>query len=163
MSASLHVESDRHVAAAPQAVFERLDDQARLAGHMEQPSLMMGGGRMSYAFDQAGGRAVGSHIKMGGKAFGISLFVDEVVTEREAPRRKVWRTAGATHLIVIDGYEMGFALTPADGGTDLRVWIDYTLPQGFWRWLAALPARFYARWCVGRMTADAAEHFAIAR
>jgi hypothetical protein len=163
VSVSPVVESHRHVAAPPQAVFERLDDQTRLAEHMEKPSLMMGGGRMTYTFDEAKGRAVGSHIRMGGKVFGIALFVDEVVTERDAPQRKVWQTVGTTRLFVIDGYKMGFALTPTDGGTDLRVWIEYTLPRGFWRWLAALPARLYARWCVGRMTADAAQYFAVAR
>jgi hypothetical protein len=32
------------VAATPEQVFVRLDDQSRLAAHMERPSAMMGGG-----------------------------------------------------------------------------------------------------------------------
>ena len=35
------------VGAPPDAVFARLDDQRRLAEHMEKPSAMMGGGRMT--------------------------------------------------------------------------------------------------------------------
>lgn len=96
-----------HVAASPEEVFARLDDQTRLAEHMGQPSAMMGGGRMTYEFDRGRGQAVGSHIKMGGSAFGISLYVDEVVTERSPPGRKVWKTTEPTRLIIIDTYEMG--------------------------------------------------------
>jgi hypothetical protein len=45
---------------------------------------------MTYEFDEAKGRAVGSVIKMGGSFLGIKLFVEEVVTERDSPRRNVW-------------------------------------------------------------------------
>ena len=115
---------------------------------------------MTYDFDEARGQAVGSHIKMGGEAFGISIFVDEVVTERVPPKRKVWRTVGTPRLFVIAWYEMGFELKPADGGAELRVWIDYELPStGVGRWLGSFPGRFYARWCVQQMVSDAVRHF----
>jgi hypothetical protein len=150
------------IAAPPELAFDRLDDQTRLAAHMEQPSAMMGGGRMTYEFDAGRGQAVGSHIKMGGSAFGLSLAVDEVVTERDPPRRKVWRTVGATRLIVVGGYEMGFTLQPVAAGSKLRVWIDYDLaPTAMGRWFGPVLAPFYARWCVGRMASDAAEHFSL--
>jgi hypothetical protein len=61
----------------------------------------MGAGRMSYEFDAAKGQTIGSHIRMGGKAFGLRLAVEEVVTEREPPRRKVWKTIGTPALVVI--------------------------------------------------------------
>lgn len=150
------------LSAAPADVFARLDDQTRLAEHMERPSAMMGGGRMTYEFDAAGGKAVGSHIRMGGSAFGLSLHVDEVVTERDPPRRKTWKTVGATRLIVVGGYEMGFDLEPVAAGSRLRVWIKYDLAAGpLGRWFGPVLARLYAKWCVGRMAGDAARYFSL--
>jgi len=159
-----HFERSVCVQAAAPEVFLRLDDQARLAAHMAQRSAMMGGGRMTYVFDAGRGQAVGSHIIMGGSAFGLALAVDEVVIERDPPRRKVWQTFGATRLLIIDTYTMGFALSAAAAGTELTVWIDYTLPAGgIRRWLSPLPAALYARWCVRRMTDDAVGAFAVRR
>ena len=113
-----------------------------------------------HEFDAGRGQAVGSHIRMGGAAFGLSLFVDEVVTVRDPPHRKVWRTTGEPRLLVIGGYEMGFAITEEGAGSRLSVWIDYALPSRGWaRWLPAL-AGLYARWCVRRMVIDAVQHFA---
>lgn len=150
------------IAASPEQVFDRLDDQTRLAGHMEQPSAMMGGGRVTFEFDEGRGQAVGSHIKMGGSAFGLSLAVDEVVTERDPPRRKAWRTVGAARLIVVDGYEMGFEVQPEGAGSKLHVWIDYDLaPTAIGRWFGPALAPLYARWCVVRIANDAAKHFAL--
>ncbi|MFN9848322.1 MAG: hypothetical protein ACK56C_08120 [Alphaproteobacteria bacterium] len=55
---------------------------------MTKSSAIMVGGRMTYDFDAEGGQAVGSHMRMGGSAFGLRILVDEVVTVREPPRRK---------------------------------------------------------------------------
>lgn len=154
-----HKEATAIVGARPEGLFARLDDQTRLADHMGRPSMMMGGGRMTYSFDEGRGRAVGSHILMDGSAFGLTLSVDEVVTIREPPRLKAWRTVGAPELIVIDGYEMGFEITPQGAGSYLRVWITYDPPAGgLGRWAPFL-ADLYARWCVDRMVADARAGF----
>lgn len=123
-----HREASAMIAAPAEQIFARLDDQTRLAEHMGRPSMMMGGGRMTYAFDDGRGRAVGSHIRMGGKAFGLDLDLDEVVTERDPPWRKVWRTVGAPRLVIIGAYAMGFEIAPSPGGSRLTVWIDYALP-----------------------------------
>jgi len=156
-----HQEASAEVAATCERVFAQLDDQTRLAAHMARPSMMMGGGRMTYEFDQARGQAVGSHIRMGGSAFGLKLFVDEVVTQREPPRRKVWQTVADPKLMVIGHYRMGFEVTPVSGRTALRVWIDYDLPpRGPGRVIPAL-ADFYARWCVRRMVEDARSTFGV--
>jgi hypothetical protein len=157
-----HCEAVAVVFAPPAALFAHLDDPTRLGGHMEKSSMMMGGGRMTYEFDEGRGQVVGSHIRMGGSAFGLKLFVDEVVTEREPPRCKVWRTAGRQRLIAMEGYEMGFDIEPKDGGSRLKVWIDYDLGRGLGRWLPAL-AGIYARWCVDRMVEDAVAIFGTAR
>jgi hypothetical protein len=92
---------------------------------------------------------------MGGVAFGLEVFVDEVVTEREPPHRKVWRTTGAPRLLVIDGYEMGFEITPEAIGSRLRVWIDYQpSARGLGHWAPQL-GDLYANWCVERIADDA--------
>jgi len=151
--------------AAPAAVlFAHLDDQERLAGHMESPSMMMMGGRMTYGFDDAKGRAVGSVIRMGGNFLWLKLFVEEVVTVHEAPHRKAWETRGAPKLIIIGAYRMGFEIVPSARGSRLCVFIDYEPPASIiGRLLGALFASYYARWCVTRMAKDAERSFAPGR
>jgi hypothetical protein len=115
---------------------------------------------MTYEFDAGKGQALGSHIRMGGTAFGLSLFADEVVTLRDPPRRKAWKTVGETRLLVVGGYDMGFDLDPDAAGSRLRVWIDYDLAETFaGRLFGPLLAPMYARWCVDRMAGDAVSHF----
>lgn len=149
------------VNAAPLALFDRLDDQERLAAHMEKPSMMMMGGRMSYRFDAAKGRAVGSVITMGGSFLWLDLVVEEVVIERDPPKRKVWETRGAPRLVIIGGYRMGFEIEPRGNASALCVFIDYDDPTSWvGRILGALFAPLYARWYVERMAKDAQRYFA---
>ena len=152
-------ESTALVAASPEVLFDWLDDPTRLGAHMSGSSVMMGGGAMSYELDNDQGRALGSRIKMNGQAFGIDLFVEEVITQREPPSRKAWRTVGKPRLVVLGGYEMGFNIRPTGGGSRLRVWIGYELPErGLGRRIPVLGA-LYARWCVRQMVNDAVRHF----
>ena len=158
-----HDQSEAIIKASQAEVFAYLDDQTRLAAHMEKRSMMMLGGRMTYQFDAAKGRAVGSVIRMGGSFLGISLFVEEVVTERTPPRRKLWKTRGPQRMLVIDSYVMGFDTRQTTGGTAVRVFIDYQPPQSLpGRWLGLIFAPFYARWCISRMVKDAIRHFGAA-
>ena len=155
-----HDHSEAIISASQAEVFAYLDDQTRLAAHMEKRSMMMLGGRMTYEFDAAQGRAVGSVIRMGGSFLGISLFVEELVTERISPTCKRWETRGPQRMLVIDSYAMGFETRMIGGGTAVRVFIDYQLPHSLpERWLGLLFAPFYARWCVSRMVKDASRHF----
>jgi hypothetical protein len=148
------------VNATADLLFDHLDDQSRLAAHMEKPSLMMMGGRMTYDFDDAEGRAVGSVIKMGGNFLGISLSVEEIITERDPPRRKAWETRGRPNLLIIGAYRMGFETTTAGRRSKLRVFIQYDHPNAVaGRVLGSLFAPIYARWCVKRMAKDAARRF----
>jgi hypothetical protein len=56
---------------------------------------------------------------------------------------------------------MGFELLPRGGHSELRVFIEYELPQGaVARWLGRLFSGMYARWCTRRMVEDAVKHFA---
>lgn len=153
-------ETTTEVHAAPNRLFDHLDDHARLGSHMEKPSMMMMGGRMTYEFDAAKGRAVGSVIEMSGSFLGLTLSVQEVVTEREPPRRKAWETRGQPHILIIGRYRMGFEIAPSGDGSDLRVFIEYDPPSSpFGRLLGSALAPLYARWCVRRMADDARKRF----
>jgi hypothetical protein len=155
-----HFESIVEVNAAADAVFSRLDDHSRLSAHMSNSSWMMAGSRMSIELDATEGRVVGAIIRLRGRVLGIRLCVEEIVTERNPPLRKVWETTGRPQLLVIGPYRMGYEITPRAQTSRLRVFIDYALPDGpISRWLGRLFGHFYARWCTQRMADDAALHF----
>ena len=156
-----HDESSALVSASPDHVFAVIDDHERLSSHMSQSSWRMGGGRMKTILDEGRGQTVGSHIRVSGRVFGLELSLDEVVTERERPIRKVWETVGSPRLLVIGPYRMGFQLTPRGSGSLLRVFIDYALPTP-WpeRWLGRVFGGYYAHWCTQRMVNDAVRPFA---
>jgi hypothetical protein len=147
------------VECAAEDLFARLDDHARLSSHMRQASWRMLGARMRLELDAAGGRAIGSRIRLTGRVLGIPLFVEEAVTERAAPVRKAWETLGAPRLLVVGSYRMGFEIASvAERRSRLRVFIEYALPERApARWLGRLLGGAYARWCVDRMLQDAAQ------
>lgn len=158
-----HEESHGRLRAPIERVFARLDGHTRLAAHMERPSWRTGWGRMAVHLDAREGRAVGSCLRLDGRVFGIELWVDEVVTERVPPTRKVWETVGSPRLLVIGHYRMGFTLAterPEDDDVTLTVFIDYALPDRGIPWLLGrLFGRWYARWCTTQMVADAQTAF----
>ena len=150
-----HFQSTVIVAAPLSAVFGCMDDPLMLAGHMSEPSWRTGWGSMQITLDERGGRAVGSHVRLSGKVFGIPLKLEEVVIEHVPPRRKVWETVGGPSLLVIGAYQMGFELTPLGQHTRVCVFIDYGLPHGrLSRLLARVLGRYYAAWCTHRMVED---------
>ena len=155
-----HEHHDVIVAADPARLFAHLDDPHRLAGHMEKPSLMMAGATMQVTLDALEGRAVGAVIHMAGRVLGIVLALDEVITEREPPSRKVWQTLGEPRLLVIGAYRMGFTIVTHERGSRLQVFIDYRRPaRGLARVLGRLFGRAYAAWCTQKMANDAAATF----
>lgn len=155
-----HKEANAIVHATPENLFAYLDDQARLGAHMEKPSAMMMGGQMKYQFDSANGQAVGSVIKMSGSFLGIELSVEEVITECDSPRRKIWETRGHPQLLIIRAYRMGFETISVDQSSRLRIFIEYDYPRDIRGCiLGELFGSAYARWCVKRMAEDAARHF----
>jgi len=154
-----HTEARVNVSAAPADVFAFLDAQEALGAHMTQRSAMMAGARMIYELDEGRGRAVGSIIRMRGEMLGLTLRVEEVVTERVQPKRKVLETRGDQNMLVINAYRLGFEIEAAGGDTAFCVFIDYDLPPGFLAIFARLPAHLYARWCVTGMADAAVERF----
>ena len=155
-----HYERVVFIPASPGQVFAFADDHSRLSSHMNESSWMMGGGRLAVEIDDSRGQGVGSHIRLNGRVFGVPLYLDQVVTRRSPPHEKVWETVGTPRLLVIGHYEMGVHVTPAEGGSQLRVFIDYDLPTAWLAyWLGWVFGPVYARWCVSQMLSGAAAHF----
>ena len=154
-----HLESVVYVPATPEALFAEIDDPSRLASHMTRSSMMMAGSKMQISYDEAGGKAVGSKIRMTGSMFGLRLGLEEAVTDRVPPFRKVWETVGEPSLFVIGGYRMGFEIAPEADGSRLNVFIDWREPPPRWRWLGHLLGQTYARWCTESMANGAAAFF----
>ena len=155
-----HDESTALVHAPTERVFAHLDDPKSLSAHMGKSSMMMMGSRMSVEVDAGGGRTIGSKIRMNGTMMGIPLSLEEVITERQAPYKKLWETIGTPELLVMAHYRMGFELTPKGDTSLLRVFIDYSLPATApGSWLGRLLGAAYARWCTKRMADDAVRQF----
>ena len=154
-----HRQSVARVRASPAALFAELDDQERLSSHMMKASPLMTGSTMGFEFDERGGRAVGSRMRLFGKVLGLSLEVIEQVTERDPPRRKVWETLGEPRLLVIGRYRMGFEIMTESDGSQLLVFIDYDEPPGPWRLAGKLLGGVYARWCTQSTTRSVAARF----
>ena len=156
----LRHESTGFVQSPMDQVFAHIDDHTRLSSHMGDPSWRTGGGRFETQIDEGRGQIVGSRIRLSGRVFGVELSVEEIVVERDPPRRKVWETTGAPRLLVIGHYRMGFELTPQGESSQVRVFIDYSLPsKAPGLWLGHLLGGVYARWCTKQMANDAARHF----
>jgi hypothetical protein len=157
---SLRHHSEADVAAQPEELFALLDDHARLASHMEKPTLMTMGSVFHIETDSLRGRTMGSVIRMSGTVLGARLSVEEVVTEYRPPLSKAWETSGEPRLLVVGAYRMGFDIAPRDGGSRLTVFIDYNLPaHGISRLLGRMFGQWYASWCTRRMTEDAVSSF----
>ena len=156
----LRCQSTGFAQASMDQVFAHIDDHTRLSSHMGKPSWRTGGGRMETQIDEGRGQKVGSRIRLSGRVFGVELSVEEIVVERDPPRRKVWETTGAPRLLVIGHYRMGFELSACEGGSLLGVFIEYALPaRAPARWLGRLVGPYYARWCTRQMVEDAVKDF----
>lgn len=155
---SRHYEDNTSISASPSELFAYVDDHKRFSSHMNKSTWMMGGGRMDVEIDAGRGQKVGSHIRMSGKAFGIGLSLDEVVTHYKPPHIKTWETVGTPKLLIIGHYQMGIEIKPQDNNSLLRVFIDYDLPKKN-TWLGRIFSTAYAKWCVQQMIKGTSDHF----
>lgn len=156
----LHAEYTALIQAPIGAAFTFLDDPLALSSHMGKSSMMMLGSSMATEVDAGGGQLLDSKISMHGRMLGIPLSLEEVITERQEPYKKLWETIGTPQLLVIEHYRMGFELTPEGDVSTLCVFIDYSLPPTApGSWLGLLLGGIYARWCTKKMASDAAKHF----
>ncbi len=149
-----HYEESIVVDSSPEELFVFVDNHKQFSSHMGKSSWMMGGGHMETTVDAGNGQKAGSHICMSGTAFGMKLFLDEVVTQYEPPYKKAWETVGSPELIVIGHYGMGFEIKPQNTGSTLRIFIDYELPTKN-VWLGILFGDIFAKWCVHQMVEGA--------
>ena len=161
---SRHEEFTGAVQATINDAFRVLDDPTRLPRHLTRRSWKLGWGKMTTIVDEQWGRVVSSHVVRRGRAFGVPLFLDEVVTGREILRCKAWETVGEPRLFVIGPYRMGFEIAPSKRGVLIHVSIDYELPShGISRLLGYLVGRVYAKWCIRQMVLDAKALLALPR
>lgn len=141
-------------------VFGFADDFGKLSSLMAGSSMMMMGSSMQTSLDSGRGQAVGSHVVMTGRMLGIDLSLEEVVREREPPRRKEWETIGSPRLLVIGGYRLGFEIASVGKLTEMHVFIGYNLPSSTeQRLLGYCFGPIYARWCVRQMVNGARAQF----
>ncbi len=154
-----HYEESLLVPRDQEEVFAYIDDHSRFSSHMSKSSWMMGGGRMEVSTDSNRGQKVGSHILLSGSAFGISINLDEVVTQHQKPNLKVWETVGEPKLMVVGQYQMKIEIHPQGDKSHLTVSIDYRLPNKN-VWLGRLFGMMYAKWCVRQMINGVRDHFA---
>ncbi len=145
-----HYEESRLVPLPPESVFKQIDNHKNFSSHMNKSSWMMGGGSMKTIMDAREGKQLGSHIAMDGTVMGMKVSLDEVVTKREPPYKKEWKTVGNPKLIVIGQYVMGVNIVAQGNGSKLTVFIDYEYPNKN-VWLGKLFGKIYARWCVQQM------------
>jgi hypothetical protein len=146
--------------AAPELVFDYLDDFTHLGAHMARANWMMAGSRVAYEFDAGKGRAIGGLVRLTGSILGIPIRIEERVTDRDRPFGKAWHTVGRPRMLVMDAYRMGFSVVAVSGGSRLKVYIDYVEPRrGIGRVLGAVFAGTYARWCVRSMVKSAVAQF----
>lgn len=153
-----HYEEKSIVPATAEKVFAYIDDHTRFSSHMNKSSWMMGGGKMETKVDEGKGQKIGSHILLSGTAFGIKIFLDEVVTSHQPPLIKTWETVGVPKLLIVGSYGMGIEIKSLNDQSQLRVYIDYDLPPTN-TWLGRLFSGIYAKWCVRQMIKGTREEF----
>ncbi len=155
-----HYEAREFISAKATEVFAYIDDHANFSSHMKESSWVMGGGHMDVSIDGGRGQKVGSHIKLSGKIFGITLFLDEIITHRESPNVKEWETVNSPKLLVIGNYKMKVEVEPQKEGSLLWVSIDYDLPSAN-AWIGKLFGAAYAKWCVEQMIKGVRTKFSV--
>lgn len=153
-----HYKENKFIPADAARVFAFIDDHTRLSSHMNKPTWIMGGGHINTSTDAGHGQEVGSHIRMSGKAFGITVFLDEVITRREPPRLKIWETVGTPKLLVVGDYQIKVEIEPREDKSLLSIFIDYNLPPTN-IWLGKLFGGYYAKWCVQQVIKDTYKNF----
>lgn len=154
-----HFEETLLIPASQKEIFSYVDNHTNFSSHMSKSSWIMGGGHMDVKADSDNGQKVGSHIYLNGKVFGIDVYLDEVIKQYEPPRSKIWQTVGTPRLLVIGSYQMGIEISNQNEKSNLKVFIDYELPNGNSRLLGYLFGGMYAKWCVKQMLNDTLKHF----
>lgn len=147
--------------APVETAFNYLDDLSKTGMHMSENSAMMMGGKLKLEHLPGPEKGTGAKYRWSGKMMGLPLDFTVEVTKWIKNQEKTWETTGTPKMIILGWYRMNLKTEPAGaGGTRASLGIEYTPPEGlFYRFLSAILAPFYARWCVSRMLADAKRAF----
>jgi len=146
------------VNASPEVVFSHLDDIRNVGQHMSERSMALMGNKLELSILD-GREGVGAIYAWKGEVLWMPIDIKETVTRWVENREKSWRTTGEQKIIILDGYEMRFSLSPWEGGTKLSFEIEYTLPRNPLNWvLGRLLASWYCRWCLNNVVDGAKEY-----
>src|SRR5215475_10894545 len=114
---------------------------------MARRSLPLLGGRLTLEIVSPARTCVGARYRWHGRILGVRLDFSEIVTEWVPPQRKRWRTVRGARILIVAGYELGFAIEPSAGGSAVTLDIEYELPRSsLARLLGRLLARPYSAW-----------------
>jgi hypothetical protein len=146
--------------APVEAAFDYLDDLSKTGMHMSESSAMMMGSKLTLEHLPGPESGAGAKYRWFGKMMGLPLDFTVEVTKWIKNEEKTWETIGAPKMIILGWYRMRLMTEPDNaGGTRTWLEIEYTPPEGlFYRFLSAVFAPIYARWCVSKMLTDAKIH-----
>lgn len=144
-----HYEDSIFIPAPAQDVFNYVDDHSKYYSHVMKFSRMVGG-RMDLQVDEGHGQSVGSPIRLSGKVLGKSLSLEEVITRREPPRTKTWKTVGTPKFLIVGQYQYNVQIEPQGNGSVLRVSFSSDPPKES-GWLRRLFSKVYTKLCAREM------------
>lgn len=150
------IEQTKQFQAAPDAVFDCLDDLGVSGMHMTQSSMPLMGGKMHLEFLSEHRTGPHTRYRWTGKVLWMPLDFTVEVTQWIRGQEKIWQTTGPAQLILYSWFQMALRLVPAGRGCVARLSIRYKKPRGLVNQLLCfLVGRWYGRWCLSNMLNDA--------
>ena len=145
----------KQIHAAPEIVFELLDDLTVTGMHMTQSSAMMMGSKLHLHYLTDNRKGLGSKYRWTGKMMGMQMDFTVGVTKWIKPLEKIWETIGESKMIIYSWYRMNLLLGKQNGGTLVELSITYKKPNGWFAGIVSfLFADWYCRWCLRKMLND---------
>lgn len=141
------------VPASPEEVFAFLDDTQKTGSHMQRGEM---GVKLQLGTLSENSTGVGATHRWRGRAYGLRVDFTTVVEKWTKDREKRIHTIGTPKMVIMSGYDMHWALVPADGGTSIEIEFEYELPRSlFGRALSRLVGKRYGDWCLDMILGDA--------
>jgi hypothetical protein len=142
--------------AAPQMVFNALDDLGVKGSHMTTSTVMMMGSKLHLEYISKNRTGAGTKYRWTGRMMGVKMDFTVEVTKWINGREKIWETIGKTRLIIYSWYRMTLKITSTECGTEAELSITYEKPKGLLnRIFSFLLADWYCNWCLRKMINDA--------
>ncbi len=142
--------------AAPEKVFQCLDDLGITGMHMTKSSMPMMGGKLDVTFLTAHHTGPGSRYRWTGKVMGMVMDFTVEVTKWVQGKEKTWETIGDPKMIIYSWYQMHLTTSPSPPGTQAELSITYEGPGGWFnKIIYFFLGDWYCRWCLKHMLGDA--------